>query len=203
MKEHYIVTNVNEYHDDESYFLWTFFYERMKDERIGCPLTRPTPSSMITENTPKTRFFNPSVFMDTYKLDWNNPTAFIIPYDMDYDINDDKWIVFENKDDNLIYSYSIITIIELARRNGHRNVLIRGKEKCKRYEEKWKSLDGEKRFILENEKYDDYYYYERSCGGLWCSGISMSEDRSSCDEYQRMHMECCETCTNPFKANYR
>lgn len=44
--------------------------------------------------------------------------------------------------------------------------------------------------IVENDRYDDFWYDRKPNGDLFCSGISMSSDLDSCYEFSRRHQEC-------------
>lgn len=44
--------------------------------------------------------------------------------------------------------------------------------------------------IVENDRYDDFWYDRMPNGDLFCSGISMSSDLDSCHEFSRRHQEC-------------
>lgn len=202
MCHNYAVTDISEYHDESSYFLWVFFHTKKQHEYKGCPLGRPSLSSMITDTLSLEKVFNPTDFMNTCKLDWDIPRMIIIPDKMEYAITDDNWIVLENRKPHLAWDDNETdSIIKKSLEKNQKHILITGKyQEPEHWFERPKTLEDEKRMIIDNEAYDDYYYDKKRDGGLWCSGISMHDDQDNCYNYQLSHPDYCKNCTRIFKV---
>ncbi len=192
----YAITDISEYHDEKSYFLWVFFRMRTAIKHSGCPLTRrPTPS-MFSDTYPLSKVFNPSTFMNECNLDWNIPRIIFIPTHMKYEINDDKWEICSNVKTSFLFDPIADEIMSTFLPKNKNHILVTSKMQIS---PEWLSkepetLEIEKERLIKDEAYDDYFYDKKRDGGLWCSGISMHDDMDSCYNYQLSHKETCKGC---------
>ncbi len=196
------VTEIDEYHDDKSYYLWAFFQTAVNEIYKGCPLGREAEPSMFSDIHPLEDVFNPTTFMNTCKQDWDIPRIIHIPKHMKYELTDDKWLVCEVVGDFLKYSPEVFEIMDEAMKRNYSHVLAIGKTV---HEDYWlngkpKDLEEDRKRRIENEMYDDYFYDYKMDGGLWCSGYSMHEDNDSCEAYQETHPEYCKNCRSRFRV---
>lgn len=197
----YAITDISEYHDDKSYFLWVYFRTRIASKHNGCPLTRKPTPSMFSDIHPLSKVFNPTVFMNECNLNWQIPRIIIIPNHMKYTINDDKWEICSNIEKDYLYDSVADEIMSKCLSNNNKHILFTSKvqEPPHWLYKEPETLEIEKVWRIKGEAFDDYFYNEERDGGIWCDGISMHDDMDSCYNYQQSHKDTCKGCC---KANF-
>ena len=199
MIKEFMSMSFSHYQGGGFHFYWVFYKLVVLPTKAVCPMDLEVSYSMITKIFPNSQMLelNPEGFFKYCSGDFGKhlPKLLQVPSDTKLSLPEMGWETICSSDVNDWSEKGFAELLEKNTESGFPNlVIVSDKETPTRYFSSCKELEVHKNGIIDGEKWDGYHYYSDEYGNQWCSGVSLKEDLSRCDDFRELNPEECKNC---------